>query len=233
MIKEASQGPCWWPKMTRDIQSFIKQYKNRNCTTTMQKKSGSTKRDWREPIMEWLNHGETKNQNILEEENGTYFMEDGELRKEVNQGESKICIAEDQINHLKKKVHEQNGYHLNSNDTIQQVLNGPYWWPTIVQDTNDYINGERPKCKENITTKIQYGAIITDPQEDWRTPFIDYLSHGRLTTPNYDEVHHKMLECYSTQPISVRTLNGSITRNIPKEMEIFQDGTIAQMITID
>ena len=110
-------------------------------------------------------------------------MEEGELRKEANHGESRICITEDQIKHLMKRVHDQNGCHINPNNTMQQTLNGPYWWPTIVQDTNDYINGECQKCKKYTTTKIQCGAISTDPQEDWRTSFIDYLSHGRLTTP--------------------------------------------------
>lgn len=215
MIKEASQRPYWWPTMTHDIQNFIKQYNQRNGTTTMQQKIGLTKRDWRVPIMECLNHGETENQSLLEEENGTYFIEEGELRKGVNQRESKICIAGEQITHLIKRIHDQDNWHIESINTIQQIFNGPYWWPTIVQDTNDYINGERPKCKENTTTKIQCGAITTNLQKICRTPVIDYLSHGRLTTPNYDEVHHKMLECYSTQPISVRTLIGSITRNIP------------------
>ena len=68
-------------------------------------------------------------------------MEEGELQKEINHEENKICIAEDQINHLIKRVHEQNSYHLNSNDTIQQIFNRPYWWPTITQDTQQYING--------------------------------------------------------------------------------------------
>ena len=77
----------------------------------------------------------------------------------------------------------QNGCHINLNNTIQQIFNGPYWWPTIVQDTNDYINGKCPKCKKHTTTKIQCGTITTDPQEDWRTSFIDYLSYERLTTP--------------------------------------------------
>jgi hypothetical protein len=215
MIKEASQGPYWWPTMTRDIQSFIKQYNQRNGTSTMQQKKGSTKRDWRVPIIEYLSHGETNNQNILEEENRTFFIEEGELRNEANHEESKICIAGEQIKHLIKRVHDQDNWHIEPINTIHQLFNGPYWWPTIVQETNDYINGECPKCKEN-TTKIHYGAITPNPQDDWRNPFIDYLSHERLTTANYDEMHHIMLECYSTQPISVRSLNGSFTRNIPR-----------------
>ena len=167
--------------MTRDIQSFIKQYyKQRNGTTL---RSDSTKMDWRKPIMEYLNYEKTENRELFEQEYGTYFMEEGELRKEVNHGESKICITGDQIKHLIKRVYDQKGCHLNPNDTIQQILNGPYWWPTIVQDTDDYINGECPKCKKKTTTKIQFGAITTNSQKDWRIPFIDYLSHGRLTIP--------------------------------------------------
>ena len=48
-------------------------------------------------------------------------MEEEELRKEVNQGESRICVAGDQINHLIKSIHEKNGCHLNTNDTNQQT----------------------------------------------------------------------------------------------------------------
>jgi hypothetical protein len=92
-------------------------------------------------------------------------MEEGELRKEVDHGETKICIAGDPIKHLIKRVHEQNSYHLNPKDIIQQIFNGPYWWPTIAQDTEHYINGECPKCKKKATTKIQCGAITTDPQK--------------------------------------------------------------------
>ena len=182
MIKQATQGPYWWPTMTRDIQSFIKQYskyKQKNDTTL---RSDSTKMDWRKPIMKYLNHEKTKNRDLFEQEYETYFMEEEELQKEVNPRESKICIAGDQIKHLIKRVHKQKGCYLNPNNIIQQILNGPYWWPTIVQDMNDYINAECPKCKKKTTTKIQYGAITTDPQEDWKIPFIDYLSHGRLTT---------------------------------------------------
>ena len=64
MIKEATRGPYWWPTMTRDIQSFVKQcsnYKQSNSTTTTQQKNGSTKIDWRTPIVIYLNHGKTEN----------------------------------------------------------------------------------------------------------------------------------------------------------------------------
>jgi hypothetical protein len=170
------QRPYWWPIMTRDIQSFIKQI---NGIMPTRQKNESTKADWRTPIVDYLIHGTTEDRHPFEQENRTYFMEEGELRKEVDYGESKICIAGNSIKHLIKRVHEQNDYHLNTNDTIQQIINGLY----IAQDTEHYINGECPRRKKKATTKIQCGAITTDPQEDWRTPFIDYLSHGRLTTP--------------------------------------------------
>jgi hypothetical protein len=134
-------------------------------------------------IVNYLSHETTGDRHPFEQKNGTYFMEEGELRKEVDHRESKICIEGNPIEYLIKRVDEQNGYHLNTNDTIQQILNGPYWWPTIAQDTDYYINAECPRCKKKTTTKIQCGAITTDPQEDWRTSFIDYLSHERLTIP--------------------------------------------------
>ena len=62
-----------------------------------------TKADWRTPIVNYLIHGTTGDQHPFEQENGTYFMEEGELRKEVDHGETKICIAEDPIKHLIKK----------------------------------------------------------------------------------------------------------------------------------
>ena len=100
IIKQATQGPYWWPTMTRDIQSFIKQ---RNGTISTQQKNESNKADWRTLIVDYLSHGTTGDRYPFEQENGTYFMKEGELRKDVNQEESKICIAEDQINHLKKR----------------------------------------------------------------------------------------------------------------------------------
>jgi hypothetical protein len=96
-----------------------------------QQKNESNKPDWRTPIVDYLIRGTTGDQHPFEQENGTYFMEEGELQKEVDHGESKICIAGDPIKHLIKKVHEQNGTNLNAHDIIQQILNGPYWWPNI------------------------------------------------------------------------------------------------------
>jgi hypothetical protein len=46
--------PYWWPTMTRDIQSFIKQYANYKQikdNTIIQQKNDSTKIDWRIPIV--------------------------------------------------------------------------------------------------------------------------------------------------------------------------------------
>jgi hypothetical protein len=103
-----------------------------------------------------LNYEKTGNQYLFEQENKTYFMEEGELRKEVNHGENTICIAGDQIKHLIKRLPEQNDCYINSNNTIQQILNMPYGWPTLIQDTNDYIDGECPKFKKK--KQLKYNA---------------------------------------------------------------------------
>jgi hypothetical protein len=157
MIKQTTQRPYWWPIMTRDIQSFIKQ---RNGTKPTTQKNESTKLDWRAPIVEYLIQGTTGDRHPFEQENETYFMEEGELRNEIDHGETKICIAGDPIKHLIKRVHEQNGYHLNPNDTIQQIFHGPYWWHTIVQDTEHYINGECPKCMKKQQPKYNAEQLL-------------------------------------------------------------------------
>ena len=89
----------------------------------------SDKSDWRIPIMKYLTNGRNGVQQIKEGDE-TYFIE------EANYEESKIYIAGEQIKHLIKREHDQNDWHNDPNNTIQQVLNGPYWWPTILQDTN-------------------------------------------------------------------------------------------------
>ena len=35
-----------------------------------------------------------------------------------------------------------------------------------------------------------------------------------LTPPNYDEVHHRLLECYSIQPMRVGTLEEKFTNDV-------------------
>jgi hypothetical protein len=144
-------------------------------------------------------------------------------------------------------VHEQNDYHLNPEDTIQQIFNGPYWWPTITQDTEYYINGEYSRCKRKTTTKIQCGAITTNPQVDWRTPFIDYLSHGRLTTPAttsqrqqiairsrpFQLIHGDQLIKERADGMKMRCVSGPITEAIIAEAhEGIAGGYFAANITL-
>jgi hypothetical protein len=108
--------------MTHNIRNFVKQYTNykqTNGITSTQRKNNSTKIDWRTRIVEYLNYETTKGRDLFKQENGTWFIKERELRKEIDYGESKICIAGDSIKHLIKRVHEQNDCHLNPNDTIQ------------------------------------------------------------------------------------------------------------------
>lgn len=125
--------------MTHDIRNYVKHCSTCNKakgTTPTQWKGDPTMMDWRKPIVKYLTHERTKDQQTFGEENETYFMEEGELQKDSNHEESKICIANNQIKHLIKRVHDPKGKHLNMKETIQQILNKPYSWPTIALNTN-------------------------------------------------------------------------------------------------
>ena len=146
-------------------------------------KGYTTLKDLRVPTMECLTYerimgqqGFHEKQELTTKYYEMYFIEEL-LSKEITNGESKIYIAKDQIMHLFKRVHDHNGSHLNLENSMEQILKGPYWWPTIAYETNHYITSERPKFDDKIMTGAQCGAItITELQEDWRTPFIE-LSH--------------------------------------------------------
>ena len=83
MLAKVTQRSYCWPTVTSDIRSFIKQCficKQRSGTTPTQRKSDSTKSDWRTPIMNYLTNGRNGVHQI-KQENETYFMEERELRK--------------------------------------------------------------------------------------------------------------------------------------------------------
>ena len=94
-------------------------------------------------IMKYLAHGGVKGQQGSKKEQEltaktykTYFMEEGELQKEFANGESKICIARDQIEHLIERAHNYNGTHFDPANTTKQIFKSPYWSLSISQDTN-------------------------------------------------------------------------------------------------
>ena len=129
MLAKVTQGCYGWPTVTSNIRSFIKQCsicKQRNDTIPIQRKSDSIKSDWRIPIMKYMTNGKNGIQQIKQGDE-TYFIEEGELRKETNHEESKICIAGEQTKYLIKRVHDQNNWHIDPINTIPQILNGPYW----------------------------------------------------------------------------------------------------------
>ena len=110
----------------------------------------------------------------------------GRIMKKSTNEESKICIPEDQIKHLIKRVHDHNGIHLDQTSIIKQILKSLYWWPSISKNTHYYIIWKCPKCENKVMRGVQCGAITTtDPQEDWRTPFIVYLTYGEV---NYTKI---------------------------------------------
>jgi hypothetical protein len=196
MIKQATQGPYWLPTITRDIQSFIKQG---NGTPPTKQKNALTKEDWRKPIVEYLIHGTTGDQHPFEQKNGTYFMEEGELRK-FYKGQ--------------RVVRRYLPYKQEVKPFKQQRWMGPYTITRVYDDNTIQIES---KYQKNLGRWRSNKFLLYD----WITPDqvinFDQKAVEDTTSQDYNEVHHILLENYSTQPISIRTLNGSITKKIPRE----------------
>ena len=69
-------------------------------------------------------------------------------------------------------------------EMISQVTLRPYWWPTIPPDI-DYLCRECRNCWPHNSPKhvVDCKTITIKGKEehDWRSSFIEYFKHGRLT----------------------------------------------------
>ena len=73
--------------------------------------------------------------------------------------------------------------HLSMDEITFHVINGPYWWPTIPPNI-DRLCKECKVCWPTKTREHVIGCTTITINEkegqDWRTPYINYLKHGRL-----------------------------------------------------
>ena len=147
--------------------------------------------DWREPIIQHLKYPmELSNFNFHEElgilRDGVpnYFLKEGELKERLANGDNKLCISRKELIEWLTKIHKQRDSHFSMDEITTQVTKGPYWWPTIPPDIDQLCKECRvcwlTKPPEHVIgcTTI---AIKEKEGQDWRTPYIYYLKHGRLT----------------------------------------------------
>ena len=122
---------------------------------------------------------------LLREELPNYFLKDGELRRKFAKGGVKLCISQETGIEWLTDIYHQREPHLSMDEIISQVTVGPYWWPTIPPDI-DHLCKSCMGCQ--LTKTMEHDVDCTTitvkgrEEQDWRTPFIDYLKHGRLTT---------------------------------------------------
>ena len=129
---EEEQGP------TQELGRKIKFKGERKYFQTQEPKQH---KDWKALYVQYLTNGTrteigTSNKELRKMAywSRTFFMEEGRLRKVMPNGEVKICINEEEVRTLVKRLHDYQGRHLSTDLTWQLVLIGPYWWPTIYND---------------------------------------------------------------------------------------------------
>lgn len=90
-----------------------------------------------------------------------------------------------------KSIHTQENQHHSINATKQLILQGAYWWPTIAKDISLFIilcsecgEKEEPPKEVDLTNPNTSREMVPYKKttDDWRTPLIEYIVHGRLST---------------------------------------------------
>ena len=161
VLTQMHKGPYWWPT-------------------------------WREPIiqhhkipMKLSNFAFHKELGVLQEELPHYFLKERKLKQIFANGQIKLCLSQEKRIEWLTIKYNQRYPHLSMDEMISQVTIGPYWWPTIPLDI-EHLCKECKVCwldKSPVHVVDCKTITIKDKEEqDWRTPFIDYLTHGRLTT---------------------------------------------------
>ena len=135
--------------------------------------------------MELSNFAYHEELGVLREELPSYFLKEGKLKWRIADGDIKLCISQEEGIEWLTVIHNQRSPHLSMDEMISHVTLGPYWWPTILPNI-DHLCRECRNCRPNNFPEpvVDCKTITIKEKEgqDWRTPFIDYLTHGRLTT---------------------------------------------------
>ena len=193
------KGPYWWPTVSTDVEHVIKECKTCQNIRRIDPKINDygtiifparKTHDWREPIIQHLKNpmelsdfAYHKELGVLRNELPSYFLKEGKLKRRIADGDIKLCISQEEGIRWLTIIHNQRSPHLSMNEMISQVTRGPYWWPTIPPDI-DHLCRECRYCQPNnfLEPVVDCKTITIKYGQDWRTSFIDYLTHERLTT---------------------------------------------------
>ena len=200
ILTEIHEGPYWWPTILEDVGLVIDECKRYQDTLSPRSKIENygtilqTKKtqDWREPIIQYLKNPMELSDFAFHEELGVlrkelpyYSLQKGELKWRFANGDIKLCVSKEKGMEWLTTIHQRGTPHLSMDEMISQVTTEPYWWPTIPPDI-DHLCRNCKICWPNRSTKRMVGCttITTkgENEQDWRTPYIDYLKHGHLTT---------------------------------------------------
>ena len=201
ILTQVYKGPYWWPTISPDVEHVIDECKTCQITIRVGPKINDYEttlfpakitHDWRQPIiqhlkdpMELSNFGFHKELGLLREKLPSYFLEARDFKRRFAKGDIKLRISQEKGIEWLTIIHNQRYPHLSMDEMISHVIIGPYWWPTIPLDIDHLCKGCRicwPNKSQEQVVDCKTITIKEKKEQDWRTPFINYLTHGRLTT---------------------------------------------------
>jgi hypothetical protein len=103
------------------------------------------------------------------------------LKRLKKNGKTKECIAGHQIKQWIEEMHTYQQKHLIVDQTWFRISKGNRWWPTMgIYDVQNFIKYDCPTCRERFHNLASLFMVHVQPFEDWRAPFIEYFTHGKL-----------------------------------------------------
>jgi hypothetical protein len=147
--------------------------------------------DWRTPYFEYLKNRQVRGENITNEKQlqwtnkcKRFILDGGTLIRLLPNGDTRICVTRSRGGKLIAATYNAKGKHLTLPMTKQLIFFSPYWWPTIDEDIKYHAEYE---CEECMLQYINIKGIKTTTLKgisplDWRKPYVEYLSYGKVTS---------------------------------------------------
>ena len=146
--------------------------------------------DWRIPIKEVLIKGEDAVElKILKD----YALVREELYRKMLGGVLSRCVGQEEAQRKLKEVHDKTCRSCGEVSLYRRFQRAGFYWPSMGKDA-DKVQTQCGTCQLTADREESYTVFVS---EDWRSPFIQYLTKGILPQKHSERYKLKRLAtCY-------------------------------------